>query len=92
VVLQNPRPGAGAATPRVDVLVAQAPRDPSYVMPALIGQDEVSAQHRLDAAHVTSRVIYVSAPQWPHAAVIDQTPPPGARLAAATQVELTVAN
>jgi serine/threonine-protein kinase len=92
VVVQNPRPGAGAATPRVDVLVAQAPRETSYVMPALIGQDEIAAQHRLDAAHLNRKVNYVSAPQWPHAAVIDQTPPPGARLLVSTQVELTVAN
>ncbi|MGA2811376.1 MAG: PASTA domain-containing protein [Candidatus Acidiferrum sp.] len=92
VVLQNPRPGAGAATPRVDVLVAQAPREASYVMPTLIGQDEIAAQHRLDAAHLNRKVNYVSAPQWPHAAVIDQTPAPGARLSASTQVELTIAN
>jgi beta-lactam-binding protein with PASTA domain len=92
VVLQNPRPGAGAATPRVDVLVAQAPREAGYVMPLLIGQDEVSAQHRLDAAHLNRKINYVSAPQWPHAAVIDQTPAPGAHLTASTQVELTVAN
>src|ERR1700688_3085892 len=43
VVLQNPRPGAGAATPRVDVLVAQNSREISYVMPYLIGLDEVAA-------------------------------------------------
>jgi eukaryotic-like serine/threonine-protein kinase len=92
VVLQNPRPGAGATTPRVDVLVAQAPREQSYVMPYLIGLDEISAQHRLDAAELHRKVSYVAAPQWPHAAVIDQTPAPGARIAASTQVELTVAN
>jgi len=60
-------------------------------MPALIGQDEITAQRRLDVAHLNRKVNYVSAPQWPHAAVIDQTPAPGARLAASTQVELTVA-
>jgi beta-lactam-binding protein with PASTA domain len=92
VVLQNPRPGAGAATPRVDVLVAASPREQSYVMPNLIGQDEIAAQHRLDAAHLNRKVNYVSAPQWPHAAVIDQTPAPGARLYASTQAELTIAN
>src|SRR5215468_922439 len=40
VVQQNPRPGAGAATPRVDVLVSQGPRDLAYVMPHLIGLPE----------------------------------------------------
>ena len=92
VVLQNPRPGAGAATPRGDVLVAQNPRETSYVMPYLIGLDEVAAQHRLDAAELHRKLNYVSAPQWPRAAVIDQSPAPGSRIAASAQVELTVAN
>jgi beta-lactam-binding protein with PASTA domain len=92
VVLQNPRPGAGAATPRVDVLVAQNSRETSYVMPYLIGLDEVAAQHRLDAAELHRKLNYVSAPQWPRAAVIDQSPAPGSRIAASAQVELTVAN
>jgi eukaryotic-like serine/threonine-protein kinase len=92
VVLQNPRPGAGAATPRVDVLVAQAPREQSYVMPYLIGLDEIAAQRRLDAALLHRKVNYVAAPQWPHAAIIDQTPGPGARVPVSTEVELTVAN
>jgi len=92
VVLQNPRPGAGAATPRVDVLVAQNSRETSYVMPYLIGLDEVAAQHRLDAAELHRKLNYVSAPQWPRAAVIDQFPAPGSRIAASAQVELTVAN
>src|SRR3989441_8518290 len=37
VVIQNPKPGAGAATPRVDVLVSQGPREIAYVMPHLVG-------------------------------------------------------
>ena len=61
-------------------------------MPALIGLDEITAQRRLDAAHLNRKVNYVAAPQWPHAAVIDQTPAAGARLYASTQVELTIAN
>lgn len=92
VVLQNPRPGAGAATPRVDVLVAQSGREPSYVMPYLIGLDEVSAQHRLDAAQLHRKVNYVAAPQWPRAVVIDQSPAAGSRIPASVQIELTVAN
>src|SRR5256885_9064837 len=40
VVLQAPRPGGGAATPRVDVLVSQGSREISYVMPRLIGLNE----------------------------------------------------
>jgi hypothetical protein len=92
VVLQTPRPGAGAATPRVDVLVSQGPRDVAYVMPHLVGLNEVDAQHRLDVAGLHRRVNYVTAPQWPHASVIDQSPLAGSRVSASATIELTVAN
>jgi eukaryotic-like serine/threonine-protein kinase len=92
VVLQTPRPGAGAATPRVDVLVSQGPRDVAYVMPHLVGLNEIGAQHRLDVAGVHRKVNYVTAPQWPHASVIDQSPLAGSRVSASATIELTVAN
>src|SRR5579864_3034302 len=92
VILQTPRPGAGAATPRVDVLVSAGPREIAYVMPHLVGLDEVDAQHRLDVAGLRRKVNYVSAPQWPHGAVIDQSPLAGQRTPAAITIELTVAN
>src|ERR1700741_4302958 len=43
VIIQTPRPGAGAATPRVDVLVSQGPRESAYVMPHLVGMTEPDA-------------------------------------------------
>src|SRR5438477_5817258 len=43
VVIQNPKPGAGAATPRVDVLVSQGTRETAYVMPHLTGLNEIDA-------------------------------------------------
>jgi len=92
VVLQTPRPGAGAATPRVDVLVSQGPRDMAYVMPHLVGLNEIDAQHRLDVAGLRRKVNYVAAPQWPHGTVVDQAPLAGARLSASGAVDLTVAN
>jgi eukaryotic-like serine/threonine-protein kinase len=92
VMIQTPRPGAGAATPRVDVLVSAGPRDTAYVMPHLVGLNEVDAQHRLDVAGLRRRVNYVSAPQWPHGAVIDQTPLSGQRIPGSITIELTVAN
>ena len=92
VVIQNPKPGAGAATPRVDVLVSQGPREVAYVMPHLIGLNEIDAQHRLDVARMRRKVNYVTAPQWPHGAVIDQSPMGGARIPATAVIELTVAN
>jgi beta-lactam-binding protein with PASTA domain len=92
VMLQTPRPGAGAATPRVDVLVSAGPRDVAYVMPHLVGLNEVDAQHRLDVAGLRRKVNYVSAPQWPHGAVIDQTPLSGQRIPGSATIDLTVAN
>src|SRR5216683_1266261 len=92
VVLQTPRPGAGAATPRVDVLVSQGPRDVAYVMPHLVGLTETDAQHRLDVAGLHRRVNYVAAPQWPHGTVVDQSPLAGARVSSSATIDLTVAN
>jgi len=92
VILQTPRPGAGAATPRVDVLVSDGPRETSFVMPHLVGLSENDAQHRLDVAGLRRKVNYVAAPQWPHGAVIDQTPLAGRRITTSITIELTVAN
>ena len=92
VVFQTPRPGTGAATPRVDVLVSQGSREVSYVMPHLAGLSEIEAQRRLDASGLRRKVNYVSAPQWPHATVIDQTPLAGSRLSAGSTIELTISN
>jgi beta-lactam-binding protein with PASTA domain len=91
VVLQNPRPGKGASTPRVDVLVSQGPHETAYVMPYLIGLNEVEAQRRLDAAQLKRKANYVNAPQWPKGAVIDQSPVGGSRLPFSSTIELTIA-
>jgi eukaryotic-like serine/threonine-protein kinase len=92
VVRQTPRPDPGAATPRVDVLVSQGPRDVAYVMPHLVGLNEIDAQRRLDVAGLHRKVNYVTAPQWPHASVIDQSPLAGSRVSSSATIELTVAN
>jgi serine/threonine-protein kinase len=91
VVMQSPKPGAGAASPRVDVLVSQGPREEAFVMPHLIGLNTADAVRRLESAKLARKLNTLSAPQWPHGAVIDQTPTAGARLAASTTVELTIA-
>src|SRR6202140_5298174 len=92
VVIQAPRPGAGSATPRVDVLISQGPRETAYVMPHFVGMTESDAERRLDASRLRRKVHYVSAPQWPQGPVVDQTPLAGSRLPAASTIELTVAN
>jgi serine/threonine-protein kinase len=92
VVIQTPRPGAGAASPRVDVLISAGPHETAYVMPHLVGLNEVDAQHRLDVAGLRRKVNYVTAPQWPHGSVIDQTPLAGQRITSSITIDLTVAN
>jgi len=92
VIIQTPRPGGGAATPRVDVLVSEGQREAAYVMPHLVGLTEAEAQHRMDVAGLRRKVNYVSAPQWPHGAVVDQTPLAGQRIPGSITIELTVAN
>lgn len=92
VMIQNPKPGTGGATPRVDVLVSQGAREEAFVMPHLIGLNEIDAQRRLDAGNLRRKANYVAAPQWPHAAIIDQSPVGGSRVTSASTVELTIAN
>jgi eukaryotic-like serine/threonine-protein kinase len=92
VVIQSPKPGAGAATPRVDFLISQGARERAFVMPHLVGLNENDAQRRLDIAGLRRKVNYVNAPQWPHGAVIDQSPLSGQRIIPAITIELTVAN
>ena len=91
VVIQNPKPGTGGASPRVDVLVSQGAHEDAYVMPHLIGMTVADAVRRLESASIKRKLNTVSAPQWPHGSVIDQTPQPGARVAGSTVVDLTVA-
>jgi len=92
VVIQNPKPGKGGATPRVDVLVAGVPRNETYVMPYLIGLSQVEVDRRLEVGGLRRKVNYVNAPQWPHGAVIDQSPLGGTKIPGGSEVELTVAN
>jgi serine/threonine-protein kinase len=91
VVIQNPKPGAGSASPRVDVLVSGGPREEAFVMPHLIGMNEADAVRRLETVALKRKLNTVSAPQWPHGAVIDQAPTAGSRVAASATVEMTVA-
>ncbi|HEU0368451.1 MAG TPA: PASTA domain-containing protein [Candidatus Acidoferrum sp.] len=91
VVLQSPKPGASAATPRVDVLVSQGPREDSYVMPHLVGMNVADAVRRLESVNIKRKLNTLSAPQWPHGVVVDQTPAAGTRIPISTTAELTVA-
>jgi beta-lactam-binding protein with PASTA domain len=61
-------------------------------MPYLIGLNETDAQHRLDLANLHRKINYVSAAQWPHGAVIDQSPVAGSRILGTAEIEMTIAN
>jgi len=92
VVQQDPRPGTGAPSPRVNLLVSEGAREPAYVMPHLVGLNQSEAQRQLTAAGIrVAKVTSVVAPEWPHGTVTDQTPPHGSRVAAGSGVELQVA-
>jgi beta-lactam-binding protein with PASTA domain len=91
VVLQSPKPGAGAATPRVDVLVSQGPREEAYVMPHLVGMNVADAVRKLDTVSIKRKLNTLSAPQWPHGVVVDQTPTSGSRIPLSSIAELTIA-
>lgn len=92
VVLQNPKPGMSAATPRVDMLVSQGSREAAYIMPHLVGLNEALALHELDSAGLKYKETNVPAPQWPHGAITEQSPAAGARVAASSTVTLSIAN
>ena len=92
VLLQSPKAGHGAATPRVDMLVSAGPKEASFVMPYVIGQNESDVQRRLEQGGLQHKANYVTAPEWPHGTVIDQSPLAGMRIGASTEVQLTVAN
>jgi beta-lactam-binding protein with PASTA domain len=92
IVLQDPKPGAGASSPRVDVLTSQGPRETDYVMPYLVGLTDSEAQRRLDQVQMRRKVNYVSAPQWPRGTVIDQSPLAGSKVPSTATIDLTVAN
>ena len=92
VATQNPRPGEGATSPRVDLLVSAGAREIAYVMPNLVGLSDWEAQRRLDSANLHRKISYQAAQQAPRGTVISQNPAPGARLPASATAELTVAN
>ena len=92
VIQQNPPPASAAASPRVDVLVAEGERPRFYVMPALVGLQQADAEHLLSVAGLhLSKVDQVTQTDAPKGTVIGQTPPRGSRIAGDVTVVLGVA-
>jgi len=101
VVQQSPLPGepaaAGAESARVNLLVALAPEEPSYVMPDLGGLPLAEAQRRISEASlrlgkITAVPARLGEPAGnaPRGVVLQQKPASGARIRASTAVELEV--
>ena len=92
VLQQTPAAGTKAASPRVDLLVAQEEPAPAYVMPWLVGMSLPEADRVLSSGGFKlAKTTYTPSTQWPKGAVIEQTPDPGTRITSDSPVELVVA-
>ncbi|HET9401886.1 MAG TPA: PASTA domain-containing protein [Candidatus Acidoferrales bacterium] len=92
VVEQDPKPGANASSPHVDLLAPLGPRQPAFIMPYVIGLNSTDAQRPFLLAGLHNvKATPTPAPQWPVGTVIDQTPLAGTRVSADSTIELKVA-
>ncbi len=92
ILQQTPPPGTKAASPRVDLLVAQGQAQASYIMPWLVGMPLPDADRLLSSAGIKlSKTTFVSSPQWPKGVVTEQTPEPGSKITNESPIEMIVA-
>jgi serine/threonine-protein kinase len=92
ILQQTPVPGTRAASPRVDLLVAQGETPASYVMPWLVGMPLPDADRLLASAGLKlSKTTFLPSPQWPKGAITEQTPGPGSKIASDAAIEMVVA-
>lgn len=92
ILQQTPLPGMRAASPRVDLLVAQGESPASYVMPWVVGMSLPDADRLLSSAGFKlSKTTFVPSPQWPKGAITEQTPEPGSKITSDTPIEMVVA-
>ncbi|HXP82868.1 MAG TPA: PASTA domain-containing protein [Verrucomicrobiae bacterium] len=92
VLQQTPLPGIKAASPRVDLLVAQAEPPAAYIMPWLVGMSLPEADRLLTSAGLKlAKTTYAPSPQWPKGAVTEQSPEPGTKITNESAIEMIVA-
>jgi len=92
ILQQTPLPGSRAASPRVDLLVAQGDVPASYVMPWMVGMSLPDADRLLMSAGIKlAKTTFVPSPQWPKGAITEQTPEPGTKITPDSDIELVVA-
>jgi len=91
ILQQTPPPGTKAASPRVDLLVAQGQSQASYIMPWLVGMPLPDADRLLSSAGIKlSKTSLVPAPQWPKGVVTEQMPEPGSKITNESPIEMIV--
>ena len=92
ILQQSPLPGTRAASPRVDLLVAQGETPATYVMPWVVGLSLPDADRLLTSSGLKlAKTTYVPTPQWPKGAVTEQTPDPGSKITSDSDVQMVVA-
>lgn len=92
ILQQTPPPGTKAASPRVDLLVAQGQAPASYVMPWLVGMPLPDADRLLASAGIKlPKTTFVASPQWPKGVVTGQTPEPGSKITNESAIDMVVA-
>lgn len=92
ILQQTPLPGTKAASPRVNLLVAQSEQTPSYVMPWLVGMSLPEADRIITSSGLKlAKTTMAASPQWPKGAVTEQTPEPGSKIGSDSSLELVVA-
>ena len=92
VVQQNPPSGTRAASPRVNLLVAQTDPPVAYIMPWLVGMQLPDADRLISSGGLKmAKTNFSSSPEWPKGTVIEQTPTLGAKVTSDTPIELVIA-
>jgi eukaryotic-like serine/threonine-protein kinase len=92
ILQQTPLPGTRAASPRVDLLVAQGEVPTSYIMPWVVGMSLPDADRLLTSTGFKlSKTTFVPSPEWPKGAITEQTPEPGTKITKESAIELVVA-
>jgi beta-lactam-binding protein with PASTA domain len=92
ILQQSPLPGTRAASPRVDLLVAEESPPSAYIMPWLVGMALPEADRLLSSSGLKlAKTTFVPSPQWPKGSVTEQTPEPGTRISGDSTIEMVVA-
>jgi beta-lactam-binding protein with PASTA domain len=92
VVQQNPPSGTRAASPRVNLLVAQTNPPIAYIMPWLVGMQLPDADRLISSGGLKmAKTNFSSTPEWPKGTIIEQSPGLGAKVTNETPIELTIA-